>query len=639
MSSDDNIICPVCDANIPRDSKKCPVCGVDLQLFELEGIEPEGIESKEKMNDIIDILREDVDEDEFIERIKNLGGEANESISIDEGLLIFECPVCGENVEKDDICCSNCGAVFEDKEDDEGLMDAEKVKAEKTKEKLETVIDEIKSALSECRATPLDITVLKKRVKRVVKAKKEEDYDKGIDLANEALDISEKILTVNSLLVEAKERLKKLKDYDLDFKPYLKDMRNLKSEADQGKLDESIQIMRSMIEDMDVMIKKHEDHDKWKKIKPIIGPKLKKADDIIDDIENSQFSIKPIVLLRIEIARDIEKGMYDGLVEKVDRLLELLEKTFRVKRLFEARKSRSDSLEGEDVEDILEQESTLQIKTEGENFNDVADHFSSNINSLEDALSELEAKRESLRKIDDTILKLKKLVTAAADSGIEVEHLKNVIKNAKDLASKKEYEDARSMLENGEKRFVKTVINKVQEKVVSIEDLVKEVGKEDIVKGDLEMARKAVEDEDHISALKSISSAEKAVEEIDMPASADDFIMEREIMIEDAENIGFEVSTSKDLLKQAKKMLQEGNEDKAMEKADDAADEILDQVPYQLKSFVAKAKSDLKRAKISGVDISRPVMFLKEAKFANKEDNFEKCFKYMNRYNEFIGRK
>lgn len=606
MSDDDMKICPVCDANIPANSKKCPYCGVVTEFFAQDEDVPEFQGGEERFKNMVYSLQGS-DEEDIIEGLRRLGQGSDEG----DELIVFECPVCQANVAEDDSVCPSCGAIFEERPEDD------------KKEELEGLINEVRAKLSQCRETNFDLTVLKNYMRTAVKAEKKEDYGEGIKAAGEALSVSEKMLSMFDLLNQSKERLKSMKELGLEFAPHLEKIKTAKKQADSGDLEEAMEAMDSVMDEMESVMREHEISEKRKEIDPVVKPKLDKADLFMEELQGSEFSTTPLEDLRSEIDRDLEVGEFDGVVDKADKLLEMIEKSLRVHKLFMERKSR------------IESSGVPESKAVKEEVPNVIKDFSSKIDDLEKALFGLEKEEIKREDLEDMLRGLKRILSVAEERGFHVQEGEDITSRAEELISMERYEEAMELLHEGEKQVEGAVMGEIKSRKESLEG---DTDEEDGILSHLEDVERALEGGDMVRAMEAITAAEKASRDSrpgDDPVS--DAISRGERMIVYANKIGFEVADSRDLLKEAKKLMGEGMEDQAVEKAENAVDDILDQVPNHLKTFVKKAHSELRIAKISGMDISEHIALLKEAALAREKRDFEKCFECMKEYHISMG--
>src|SRR2546425_3285964 len=123
-------LCPVCDAEIDADAKRCNSCQTDLSLFDVESdgdadLEERQIPSSASIDDLLDSISDGKEmKGDFFETIKRAGknGAASDDVlaepargpraSVPGVSSGFECPVCGTAVATDARTCPSCGAEF-----------------------------------------------------------------------------------------------------------------------------------------------------------------------------------------------------------------------------------------------------------------------------------------------------------------------------------------------------------------------------------------------------------------------------------------------------------------------------------------------------------------------------------------------
>jgi hypothetical protein len=152
-------ICPICDAKVDVDAKKCPECKADLTVFgvktgdeELQDVKiPEYEESLERLlgeigekngkkeHELFEEIMAAVDktsqpgEEGAVEAApeaameaapeEDLGTPSEEAVEAQapapEEAVMFECPLCNTLVEEDANACPGCGAIFASGEEEE----------------------------------------------------------------------------------------------------------------------------------------------------------------------------------------------------------------------------------------------------------------------------------------------------------------------------------------------------------------------------------------------------------------------------------------------------------------------------------------------------------------------------------------
>ncbi len=260
--TEEHITCPVCDSEIPEESKTCPVCGVEVSLFDSELDVTE--ESDDKVEEIIDeditdedIMDEDIDEEELFNKIKDLGSkdEYDAEVVEEEDLLIFECPICDEYVSEDALKCPNCGAIFEDgDEEEEEVPEVEEEDisvVNELKMEYEDRLEKAKIKLAETRETRLNLTYLKKELRKIVSAGKEENYREGIQQARRFIESAETMLEIYRYIEFGKEKIKEMDKKGIDYKIHLLQLKKVKKMTEEGDFIEAGELMDSALIEME----------------------------------------------------------------------------------------------------------------------------------------------------------------------------------------------------------------------------------------------------------------------------------------------------------------------------------------------------------------------------------------------------
>lgn len=247
MDDEEVVKCPVCETDIDEDSEKCPNCGITKTVIHLERNMDEDLNGD--IDDIFDHIEDDLieaEEHEVTSLIKTMssigfGDESKvsmESHESEEGSeeLVFECPICGEEVGENDTECPGCGAIFETgKEEEEDLRD-----------EFEDVFKKAKKKLADARKLPLCIDVVKDLVRQATIAKNEEDFDRGIERASEAIQVCYNIEEFLELVKEIKGEIKKKKERGEEFKKELQDILQAKEEVEKGKVINGLKMAKEV---------------------------------------------------------------------------------------------------------------------------------------------------------------------------------------------------------------------------------------------------------------------------------------------------------------------------------------------------------------------------------------------------------
>ncbi|MFO7820847.1 MAG: hypothetical protein R6V56_02125 [Lentisphaeria bacterium] len=257
----------------------------------------------------------------------------------------------------------------------------------------------------------------------------------------------------------------------------------------------------------------------------------------------------------------------------------------------------------------------------------------------EETMAEVEVTEEevTVEDIENKVKEIKSLLLIAKDHDIVLEDGKDVVDQALKSTEKQDFESTLESLEQGRVKVETSLRDKIDEKMVNIELLSSESEESDNIDELIDSARAELTNDNFEDALELLADAKELVERGEEPvAKAEDKLADVESLIFDAEIIGVNTSEGNELLNKAKEELDVGDWEKAEEYAEEAKEKVLERVPETLKSEIKEAQTELKKAKISGIDVSEPIKLLKRASYAQEEGDMEKCLRTMKRYREIM---
>ena len=190
----------------------------------------------------------DINEDEIFDVMRKFGAASNGKDIEEEKhgeVLVFECPLCGAEVEEHETECPGCGAIFEEDEEEDEELDPE--------EHFEDVFSEAKEMLNRLRNTPISENMVKDLVKQSLLAKQEGNWEKATERAMEAIEIARRIENFVETINEAKAYLKEIKKDGGDYRQHLEALLKAKEMMEKGQieegLDESKRILKKVKQD------------------------------------------------------------------------------------------------------------------------------------------------------------------------------------------------------------------------------------------------------------------------------------------------------------------------------------------------------------------------------------------------------
>ncbi len=737
MNEDEQMTCPVCDSEISVESEKCPICGIEIELFRVD-------ES------------EDTSEGPSVE---------DEDISSD--VIVFECPLCHVDVAEDAKKCPNCGAIFEDDEEQE--------------EEFNNKIAEAKQRLAEARDTKLGINYLKELLKEAVTAGKNEDYTKGIQKADECINSALKVIDIYEMMDFAKTQIEEIKEIGMDHIIHLKNLKEVKEKIDAGDYDEALVLLEQahmQIEENLTEIESTEHivdspelelefEGKFEEAKKVLfeirdididisGSKklMKKArkaknegdvqtamehlDDLIETcqyisiiseiIEEGRGMVQELKHKGLEYISHLEnlkkgknmaeEGKHIESVDLLNSTLDALEKSLSVKPVTDdldkgelyddmldvamdlLMKIRKTHIAFDDIENLIDRASELEKKgkvdnaikileksvnkaeklllirehidngktkikelkkygkadrkylealKEGKIMADNGDYdkaietIKKTIEKMDMVLSDSQEiiverkKKPSVTDIEDMVSELKDLLITAKKYGIKVDGGREIISEALESVTEKNFENTLELLDKGKDEITDYLKDVIDERMVSLEIAMGEINKQDIetVKRYLRETKKSLEKDNLSDALEYLSKANSIREVSEEPmGEAESYVAYIGKLIFDAEMLGIDVTDANELLDKAKLEIEVGDWESAEEFANDASEIIFENVPERLKVMVNKAQKELKKAKIRGMNVSEEIDILKRASMAKDDGDMERCIILMKRYKE-----
>lgn len=399
MPEEETIVCPVCDSEIPAESEKCPVCGVDLNLFDIAD-EIETGEPEEDISGMIETLEGDIEDEELIETIKNIGGggagpeESGEEIEeevkeeateeeieedvdleleeevedeeveeeIDESeMIVFECPECGAEVPEDANKCPSCGIEFAEAEEFEEEVEEEEIDPELV-ERFDEELAKARSKISDLRDTKIDINDIKTLLKRTVQEKKADNYEKGLELLEEISKHSEQVFEIFHKIKECKGMILEMKDLGIDYEEEIDKLKEAKKLADEGDYASSIEYLESMYENCDQQISKHKkeeeeralerqkEDEKKGKIKKELDQKIKIAKDNFSEIKKTKFNLDNVKDLIKVTMKARKEGDYIDALNTIEDFNNKADKIIQLNERFLEGKQKIRELDKEDMD-------------------------------------------------------------------------------------------------------------------------------------------------------------------------------------------------------------------------------------------------------------------------------------------------
>lgn len=576
------------------------------------------------------------------------------------------------------------------KEEEERALERQKEdeKKGKIKKELDQKIKVAKDNFSEIKKTKFNLDDVKDLIKVTMKARKEGDYIDALNTIEDFNNKADKIIQLNERFLEGKQKIRELDKEDMDYTPYLKALKNSKKKVNQGEYDVAMSILDSTLGKIEEQLHHAEVE---AELEEELAMSEQKADLMVDieekikEAENNLDQISHTKIKTDQIEMDIEdvhllKGekKFEEALEKADQIVEETEKILRVMVKIDEAKSRIKEMkeDGLDYKGYLEMIKEEKDRADSGEYDEAIANLDELIIEMEEVLSGEAEEIETVEKTEPEVTELeleegelipeeeevtepveekekeitvddvrekakeiKDILTRSKEKGFEIEGGKDIINEALQSTGQEDLERALESLEKSRDKLLNILKEEMEEKMVSIELKVEESLGLDFeeVEGYLEEARSAMDVDDYKSALEMFSKAQERVSEIGEPLSdAETTVTNVESLIFDAEVMGIDTSKANELLNKAKGELDVGDWDKAEEYAQQAKNEVLREVPDKLKHLVKKAQTELKKAKISGVDVSKQIDILKRANQAKEDEDYEKVLAEMKNYKNIM---
>lgn len=476
------------------------------------------------------------------------------------------------------------------------------------------------------------------------------------DNREEALKYAEKVITVGKNVEENLPMIEELElkiagmEFEHEGIATLVEMyENLKVKTedpifmeDIKKVNELFEKVNEILEELDVCTFYMENFNEVKKI--------------LSESRGTKISLEPVKELVRKALESGKKGEFQkGLGIAKDIKVHLVKINEIHQKILDAKKLivRLKDLDGQVDEIINAVKNSKDIADSGDydeanhRLNDILHELGDEINHVkeEPVKEEVEIEKDYEQNIDkETILKkiseMKSLIIFARSENLMVDSSGESINKAIKSTAAGELDDAMKQLEQGYSLLIERLEEKLKERMDSVKETLEytEKGKmTDNAKEHLELAEVEFKKGNLVNAFKMVTNAELLGEEAKGDAArAKDYITSLEHMIELANEFGLDHGEASGLLEKAKKIFENQRWEKALELANKAKDAAMMSMKGKLNSIMDDAQRELKEAKISGVNISIPIQYIKEVRKAELEGDLGTALKYMNMYRKYM---
>jgi len=644
--------------------------------------EEEEEDDDEIQNELIEDLKDLGLSDDDLEEEKKEPEDTEEDTEENiERIITFECPICESEVSEDASECPSCGVIFEEEEDEEieeEVVDEKKEELEKDIssvaeelddihgdfEELDSILEQqmessetdlqervhsLEEKIGRLRRSNIVLDEIKSDLNKVKNALEDEDEEKANGLVERAedrvgfaLDIRERVERCRNYIewISQKSDTSNLEEWIEDI---LRGCEIGEYRVASKKADEVEQDIKEVAEDMGMK--------KGKELKRYIEKKEKSVKEKLSEIDDLNVDVD---------TGDIEEYVDNSSIEmEVGDLIESFHSIMNANRTAETVHDISKKIvEAEDhIERLKEKEREYEeysddLEEAKERFKrgDISggeDKVEGTIDDLKKKLGEKEEKVEKKKKeetvekkggknlfkeIQQKIPRTKELLKRSKNFGIDIEGGKELIKEAVEKTKQNDYEDAIQSLRDCEEFFQRKLDKKIEDELNQMEESsidgmqeLKERIEKYRDKGDYKKIRELIEKK------KRGGEKESERDEEDLEPFKEE-LSRIEDTISMAEKLELDFPEARGLIEKARSKCEKGEIGGLQRLIEKIENKAFRQLANALKDDIKEARDELKKAKIQGADISRPVKLLKETNNARKSGDLKESIEYFKEY-------
>ncbi|MFW6142116.1 MAG: hypothetical protein ACOC53_06115, partial [Candidatus Saliniplasma sp.] len=663
------IECPVCESKIPSDSEKCPECGVDLSLFDVE-VSEASIESEEDIEEIMGKLVDDEDDLELLKEIKGLNGEDLDGIESmedvediiedeaeedeaeeEEEVLMFACPICDAEVSEDAKECPQCGAIFEEDEDEDEVVEegstADKTENVKSKE-LTDGIERIKGMLGDIRSAKIDNSAFKNKMDELVDTAKGGDYDEGLRLLKNLEEMGENILKIDDLLSDINFTLEDIPD-GIDVSEQLEKLDMVMDLGESGDYSSALLKAEEIVDELED-IKENQ----MKILQDELDRKLKEARKALSEARDTKINIDDIKNLMSQAVKEKKSGdlqdaiegfedvkkwaykvvdIYDSIIEGKKKIRELKDNGMEFKTyisdLKEA-KSKADEGNYTGAEKKLE-ELLGQIHSDLEE------------GGVEEEEEKEETQEELKEKFRNRISSLKEKVSKAGDTDIDIKPLRTLVSEIKDSGMSGDFEKALRKMDEVDQLFNEII--ETDEKITSIKNKIEDIEEQGFetarFEEDLEKAIVLADEGEYQEVLGMLEKVSKDISEYVERSEKEEEQRKEEIELEfknqlsearrklsEARDFKLNIDPLKSIMRAAVKKGSEGEYEDGMEKIENIFEKFELLKPISEK--IEEGKNLIRELRDNDLDYNKYIRELKKGKLKTDQGDYQESLSLIN---------
>ncbi len=512
--------------------------------------------------------------------------------------------------------------------------------------------DKAKRVLAETRGTKLNLDKIKTLVRDALKAEKEGKFNIGLDIIDEMMECLDKVNEIHMKIQDAKELIIELNELGIDVKGLIKDIKRVRDTAEKGEYDDSIEMLDEVTarikDEIDGAEKPSEEvREETSEEGEELKRRIEETKERFSDIKKGPVKVEKINKAIDEIIQDEEAGKYvDGLgkirtvnndIDGVEHLVAILETA--MEKIEELKSSGVDHKEF--VKELREGKKKADLGEYGKAA-DICEEVLGNLDDELECIIDIGDLKEPLDKktIDDKMSELKSLIIFARTVDIPVEKAGEIINMAVKSTRKEEFDAAGGYLDEG----LSWIRNKLDERsaeiIESVEDTL-QYSDEGEPADDANRYLAQAKEERKVGNIKKtftlLAKAEIRGEEAKGDAAiASDSIKYMEDIMDVAGTMDLDTGDAPVLLKDAQKAFSKGDWEEAIEYTEKAKETAFENIRGKISSMIDDAQRELKEAKISGLNISKPIHLIKEVRKAEAQSDLETSLKYLKTYKEYM---
>ncbi|MEF8835625.1 MAG: hypothetical protein V5A76_05670 [Candidatus Thermoplasmatota archaeon] len=655
MARDSYKSCPVCDSSLPGEAEECSNCGAILKLFDIDIDIDEGV-SKESIERVKNLILEEGEDEELLEKFREIEfspivNEDKEGEEVEE-VVTFACPICDSEVGENASQCPNCGAIFEEENDEEDFEEEAETISELEPDMGETItedeeeemkrdfqddIDSYQKRIDRFENSGFAMKYLKEDVSELQEAQSEGNERKSERILEQIEDKIEHVENIMEITAKCENFLTILSE-KINVSEMEKRIDKIYEGCEIGEYEvasnRAENIQKEIIEELNEF-----EEVGWLDDK--IDEKIEEARELVSnikaDLSKERVEEKIEAALAAKKEGDIKEGVHKVIeaFNSASKILEISEKIDEANKYLEDIQQR-----GIEASEYLESIKDAKRKIETDEEEAALGLIEKCIEDMENRLEEGEGEKtkeqdsqELNEKIQNKRSQMESLLEQAGKFDIETSKGEEKINEAMRYIEEEEYETGLTTLEEIEETYRGKVENEIDEMI----DSMKEESDEDLFEKEFpfEEVEELMDERDYEKILGLIEEVEKNMEkQKETKEDLAEDISKFENIINSSENLDFDMKEVRDLLEDAEDKMEEENWSGAREYIKSCESTVKQKLLDFLKGEIKRAKKKLRDVDNEDVDVTKPIDFLKDANRARKENQLEKSFETLEDYKE-----